>query len=120
MRPAFAPLHLVGGMRMVFLVDRHGDAPAADLSGNRHEGMRWLGERRMVVVRAERARLADVGYIDDRDAAVPAARPELVAEAQRVVQAVAPPLPGRLLAARGVLARQPPARDLLGLRRVAD
>src|SRR5690242_19582820 len=45
---------------------------------------------------------------------------ELIAEAQRVVQAMAPALPGRLLAARGVLARHPPARDLRRLRRSAD
>ena len=50
---------------------------------------------------------------------VPAARPHLVAEAQRVMQPVLAAEPGRRLAARDVLARHPPARQLLRLRRVA-
>ena len=110
MRPAAAALHLVGAVRVVLFVDRHRDAPVADALLYRHEGMRGLGIRRMVVVRAQGFRLADVLDVDHRNAAMPKAGPQLVAEAQRVVQAVTPPLPGRFLAAGEVLPGQPPAR----------
>ena len=91
-RPAAAALHLLVVVRVVLLVDGHGDLPAVDRRRHRHEGVRRLGERRVVVVFADRARLADVGDVDHAQPRVPAAGPQHVAEAQRVVQAVA--LPG--------------------------
>src|SRR5262249_4208105 len=75
---------------------------------------------RVIVVRADRARRADVGDVDHADARVPAASPESVAGAQRVMQAVAAPGPARLLAAGEMLPRQPPARDFLRPRRIAE
>ena len=97
-----------------------GDAAAVDSLRHRHEGMRRLGKWRVIVVFAKRARLANVGDVDDAQARVPAARPELIAEAQRMVQAVFAPDPGRLFAGRDMLARHPPARHFLGPRRIAD
>ena len=44
----------------------------------------------MIVVAADGLRPREVGHVDDAEAAVPAARPHLVAEAQRMVQPVAP------------------------------
>ena len=114
MRPAAPARHLVGAVRMVFLVDRHRDPPAAVQPGQRHEGMRRLRERRVVVVGRDRGRLADVGDIDDAHAAMPAAGPEQVVEAQRMVQPVLPARPGLLLAASGMLPGHPPARHFLG------
>ncbi len=49
---------------------------------------------------------------------MPAARPHLVAEAQRVVEPVPPPRPRRRLAAGDVLSLHPPAPDLVWLARV--
>ena len=43
----------------------------------------------MIVVGRDRFRLSQIGNIDDAKAAMPAARPHLIAEAQRVVQPVA-------------------------------
>ena len=74
----------------------------------------------MVVVGADRLRLADVGHVDDAHAAVPAAGVQPVADAQRVMQAMLAARPRRLLAAREVLPGYPPARHFLGLRRIAD
>ena len=51
---------------------------------------------------------------------MPAAGPELVAEAQRMMQAVAPPDPRGFFTAGQMLARHPPARHFLGPRRIAD
>src|SRR5438270_123101 len=120
MRSAAAALELLGAVRMVLFIDRHGDAAAVDSLRHRHEGMRRLGKWRGIVVFAKRARLANVGDADDAQACGPAARPELIAGAQRVVQAGAPADPGGLLAARDMLARHPPARHFLRQRRIAD
>src|SRR5207248_2796010 len=83
-RPAPAALELLGAVRMVLFIDRHGDAAAVDSLRHRHEGMRRLGKWRVIVVFAERARSSDVGDVDDAQARVPASGPELVAEAQRM------------------------------------
>src|SRR5712664_2776034 len=112
-------LQLIGVVRVVLLVDGERDAPAADPGGYRHEGVRGLRVRRMVVVLADGARRTDVRDVDHAHARVPAARPQLVAEAQCVVPAIAPAAPRRLLAARDLLPRHPPARDFLGPRRGA-
>ena len=68
--------------------------------------------RRMIIVGADGARFRDIGDIDHTQPRLPAARPQLVALAQRVMQAVIHSRPGRLLAAGDMLARHPPARDL--------
>src|SRR5687767_10019551 len=111
--------HLFLAVRVVFLVDRDSDLPAIDRR-HAHEGMRRLGERRVVVVLAYRLRLADVGDVDDAHASVPAAGPHAVTLPQRVVQPVLAAWPRRFLAAVEVLPRHPPARHFRRLGRVAD
>ena len=62
-------------------------------------------------------------HVDDMETAVPATRPHLAAEAQRMVQPMLPARPGRRLAARNVLPRHPPAphfRRALGIGDVVD
>ena len=89
-------------------------------AGTRHQGMGRLGKRRMIVVRADGCAgcaMSETSMI--AEAAVPAARPQVVAEAQRVMQPMAAAGPCRRLAAGDVLSGHPPARDFLGLGRVA-
>src|SRR5204863_8392263 len=57
---------------------------------------------------------------EDHKAAMPIARIEPVAAAQRMMAAMPAPLPGRGLAAGGPLPRHPPARDRLGPGRVGE
>src|SRR5262249_18900254 len=64
--------------------------------------------------------LRHVGDIDHAEAAVPAARPHFIAEAQRMVQAVAAARPAWRLAAGEVLPGHPPAPDLLRLLWVGE
>ena len=89
MQPAAARLFFIGALRLILFVDGERDTLAADLSGNRHHRVGRFGKRRMIIVGRNRLRLADVGNVDDTKAAVPAAGEHLVAEAQRVVQAMA-------------------------------
>src|ERR1700746_1016799 len=51
---------------------------------------------------------------------MPATRPHLVSETQRMMQAMTPARPARRLAAFDMLARHPPARDFLRPSRVAQ
>ena len=83
---AAAPQRFLGcALSLIFLVDRDRDAAARDARRHRHHRVCRLGKRRMIVVGAERARRRDVSTVDHEEAAVPAARPELVAKAQRVM-----------------------------------
>ena len=118
MRPAAARLLLVGILRMIFFIDADRDAPPGALDRHRHDRMRRLGKRRVIIVRRHSLRFGEVGNIDDTETAVPAARPHLVAEAQRVVQTVTLARPGRGFAGGEVLPRHPPARNFLRLCRV--
>src|SRR5215471_18076422 len=74
----------------------------------------------MVIASTGAFRPCQIGYVDDPKAPMPAARPHLVAETQRMMQPVAPTGPGRRLAARDVLPGHPPARDFLWLSRLAQ
>src|SRR5262249_34912955 len=98
MRATAPRLFLVRAQRLILLVDRNRDAAAADAARHRHHGMRRLRKQRMVIVRAGSFRPRQIGDIDDPKARMPAARPHLVAEAQRMVKAVPPAGPGRRLA----------------------
>ena len=111
MQAAAARLFFIGALRLVFFVDGERDALAPDLAGHRHHGVRRLRKRRMVVVSRGRFRFCQIGHVDDAEAAVPAARPHLIAEAQRVVQPVPLAGPARLFAGRDILPGHPPARD---------
>src|SRR5262245_40710806 len=102
-------LLLARALRLILLVDRERDAPALERLLDRHDGVGRLLEQRMIVVGAEPPGLRQIGNVDDPEAGVPAARPHLVAEAQRVVQPMLAAGPGRGLAAGNVLARHPPA-----------
>src|SRR3979411_2888507 len=119
MRPPAAGGLLGRILRLVFLVNDKCDAPTAYGVRQRHHRMRRLREERMIVVAADRFGLRQVRYVDHAESAVPAARPHLIAEAQRMMQAMAPSRPGRLLAGSHVLARHPPARDFPRLWRIA-
>ena len=69
----------------------------------------------------DQLRLRHVGDVEDEEAVVPVADIEAVAEAQRMVAARRYPVaPGVLLAARLPLAGDPPAPDLLRLRRIGE
>src|SRR5215831_3977030 len=113
MRAPAPRLLLARAQRLVLLVDRNCDAAASDAARHRHHGMRRLRKQRMVVVGAGGFWPRQIGHVDDPKARMPAARPHLVAETQRMMQAMPPARPGRCLAAFDVLARHPPARDLL-------
>src|SRR4029077_18776525 len=75
---------------------------------------------RAPVEAADVARPADVIDPEDHEAAMPIARVEPVAAAQRMMAAMPAPLPGRGLAAGGPLPRHPPFRDRLGPVRVGE
>src|SRR5215467_690210 len=109
MRPPAPRLLLAGALRLVLLVDRERDATALDAVLERHHGVGRLREQRMIIVAAEAPGLGELGHVDDPEAGVPATRPHLVAEAQRMMQPVIAPGPGRRLAASDVLPRHPPA-----------
>src|SRR5262245_37622803 len=109
MRAPAPRLLLTRAQRLIFLVDRNRDAAAADAARNRHHGVRRLRKQRMVVARAGSFRPRQISDVDDPKAAVPAARPHLVAEAQGMVEAVSAARPGRRLAALDMLPRHPPA-----------
>ena len=111
---------LACALRLVFLVDRKRDAPAADAIRHRHHGMGRLRKQRMVIVAAGTFRPAEVGHVDDPEAAVPAARPHLVAESQRMVEPVPAAGPGRGLAALDMLPGHPPAGEFPRLARIAQ
>src|SRR5262249_10476782 len=120
MRATAPRLLLLRPQRLLLLVDRNRDAAAADAARHRHHGMRRLRKQRMVIVRADSFRPRQIGDIDDPKARMPAARPHLVAEAQRMVKAVPPAGPGRRLATLDMLPRHPPACDFLRLPRLAQ
>jgi hypothetical protein len=109
MRTPAARRFFIGALRLVFFINRERDAFAADLAGHRHDRVRRLGERRMIIVGRHGLWLAQVGHVDDTEAAVPAAGEHFIAEAQRVVQPVPLAGPIRLFAGGDVLPGQPPA-----------
>ena len=109
MRAAAARLLFGGTLGLIFLVDRERDAPPTDPVRHRHDGVRRLGKKRMVIVAADRLRPGKIRHIDHPESRVPAARPHLVAEAQGMMQPVPAPRPGRCLARCDVLPRHPPA-----------
>src|SRR5262249_8728141 len=109
MRAPAPRLLLARAQRLILLIDRHGDAAAADAAGHRHHGMRRLRKQGMVVVGPGAFRPREVGHVDDPKARMPAARPHLVAETQRMMQAVPAARPARRLAALDMLPRHPPA-----------
>ena len=74
-RAAAAPLHFLCVVRMIFLVDGERYLFAVNRERHGHESVRRLRKRRMVVVFADGARLADVGDVDYAHAPVPAAGP---------------------------------------------
>src|SRR5262249_11377283 len=74
----------------------------------------------MVVVTAGAFRARQIGDVHNPKARVPAARPHLLAKAQRMMKAVPPARPGRHLAARDVLPRHPPPRNFLRFARIAQ
>ena len=73
---------------IVLLVDRDGELAAGDREGYAQDRVRRLGEGRVVVVRADGLRLADVGDVDDPHSRMPDRGPELVLVAQGVMQPV--------------------------------
>src|SRR5262249_22840078 len=98
MRATASRLLLARAQRLALLVDRHGDAAAADAARHRHHRVCRLRKQRMVIIGPGSFRPSQVGHVDDPKARMPAACPHLVAEAQRMVKAVppagpAPPLP---------------------------
>src|SRR5262245_51025582 len=105
-------------MGVVFLINGNGDLPAVDRR-HAHEGMGRFREGRVIVVLAYRHGLSDVRYVDHPNPAVPAASPQSIALPQRMVEPMLSSGPGRFLAAREMLSRQPPARDFLRLRGLA-
>ena len=109
MRASAPRLLLACTERLVLFIDGNGDAPAADPTRQRHHRVRRLRKQRMIVIPAGSFRPCQIGHVDDPEAGVPAARPHLVAEAQRMVQTVAPAGPGGRLAAGDVLSGHPPA-----------
>src|SRR5205807_10141652 len=86
---------------------------------NRYHRVGRLRKQWVIVVAAERLGLAEVGHVDDAEAAVPAARPHLVAEAQRMVEPMLAPRPARRLTAGDMLPRKPPTPDLRRPLRIA-
>ena len=76
----------IGAAVRALLFRRHGDAPAADRKRHLHEGMRWLGAGRIVLVTTERARTGQVRNVDDGDAGEPATGIQLVGATQCVMQ----------------------------------
>src|SRR4029078_9415358 len=88
MRPAAPRRFLIGALRLVFFVDGNRDPPAPELDRHRHRRMRRLRKRWMIIVRRYSFRLSHIGHVDNSKAAVPAARPHFIAEAERVVQSM--------------------------------
>src|SRR5688572_32849063 len=82
--------------------------------------MRGFGKRRVIVVLADGARLANVGCVDNAHAGMPATGPQTVALAQRVMEPMLTSGPGRFLALTDMLTGHPPARHLLRFCRIAD
>src|SRR3954467_4338300 len=109
MRASAPRLLLVRALRLVLLVDRKRNAAAADAIRHRHHRVSRFRKQRMVIVGAGAFRPRDVGHVDDPEAAVPAARPHLVAESQRMVEPVPAAGPARGLATLDVLPGHPPA-----------
>src|SRR5262249_28321650 len=120
MRAPAPRLLLARAQRLVLLVDRYRDAAAADAARHRHHGVRRLRKQRMIIVSPGSFRPRQVGHVDDPKARVPAARPHLVTEAQRMVKAVPPARPGRCLATLYMLPRHPPGCDFLRPPRIAQ
>src|SRR6266702_4995915 len=108
MRAPAPRLLLARAQGLVLLVDRNRDAAAIDAAGHRHHGVRRLRKQRMVIVRAGSFRPRQIGHVNDPKARMPATRPHLVAEAQRMVEAMPATGPGRRLAALDMLPRHPP------------
>src|SRR5262249_62062565 len=106
--------------RLVFLSTRTGLAGAPYVLLHRPPAMPGLGKQGIIVVPAAPLRLRQVRHVDDMEAAMTAARPHLVAEAQRMMQPVLPARPAWRLAARDVLSQHPPAADFSGALRVGD
>ena len=109
MRAPAPRLLLARAQRLVLLVDRNRDTPALDAARQRQYRMRRLRKQRMVIIVADALRPRQIGHVDHPEPSVPAARPHLVREAQRMVQAMPPARPGRRLAARDMLPGHPPA-----------
>src|SRR3954447_17241855 len=109
MRAPAPRLLLARALRLVLLVDRKRDAAAADAIRDGHHRVSRLRKQWMVIVVAGTFRPREVGHVDDPEAAVPAARPHLVAESQRVVKPVPAARPTRSFAALDVLPGHPPA-----------
>src|SRR3954471_14751531 len=109
MRASAPRLLLVRALRLVLLVDRKRDAAAADAIRHRHHRVSRLRKQWMVIVGAGASRPREVGHVDDPEAAVPAARPHLVAESQRMVEPVPAAGPARGFATLDVLPGHPPA-----------
>src|SRR5258705_3011440 len=107
MRAPAPRLFFIGVLGLILLVDDNRDAAPVDAFRHRHDGVRRLGEQRMVVVAAEAFGFCKIGYIDHKETPVPAARPHLVAATQRMVKTMLPPRPAWLFAARNMLARDP-------------
>src|SRR5580704_19732682 len=108
MHPAAARFFLIGALGLVFFVDRDRDALAANLVRRRHYRVGRLRKRRMIIIRGYGFRLAHVGYVDNAEAAMPAARPHFVAKSQRMMQPVPLTGPARLFAGGDILPRYPP------------
>src|SRR5258706_1854753 len=79
---------LACALRLVFLVDRKRDAPAADAIRHRHHRMGRLRKQRMVIVADGTFRPAEVGHVDAPPAALPEARPHLASESHTEVDTV--------------------------------
>src|SRR5262249_12979601 len=96
--------------RLILLVDPNRDASAARAGRQRPDRVRGLWKDWMIIVAAGAFRPRQVGDVHNPEARVPAARPHLVAKAQRMMQPLPPSRPGGCLAARDVLPRHPPPR----------
>src|SRR5690242_1722991 len=88
MQPAPTCFLLIGILRLIFFIDGDRDPSAAQLDRRGHDGVRGLREWRMVIAGRDGPGSAQIGDIDDTETTVPAARPHLVTETQRVMQAV--------------------------------
>ena len=103
-----------------FLVGNDRDLASHQFVRDRQDRVRRARIGRAPVEAADIGRVAQVADVEDHKPAVPVARIEPVAAAQRVVTAMPPPRPSRLLAAFGPLTLHPPARDRLGPCRVGE